>query len=155
MDRLGVGRAAGTDTTEASSGGTTLAGFSLRQLKQSVRADLEDLLNSRLRCLSPPAGLDQLDHSLVNYGVPDFSGLALGSPDDRERFRQAVEGAIAKFERRLANVRLVISNPQQPEDRILRFRIEAELRTEPMPEPVVFDSVVDPGLRRIRVERST
>jgi type VI secretion system protein ImpF len=29
-------------------------------------------------------------------------------------------------------------------DRVLRFRIEALLRVEPTPEPVTFDSVLEP-----------
>ncbi len=33
----------------------------------------------------------------------------------------------------------------EPLDRTLRFRIEALLRVEPAPEPVAFDSTLEPG----------
>src|SRR3954470_18006227 len=44
----------------------------LRDLKQSVRRDLEDLLNTRRRHLDLPPGLAELDHSPLAYGIPDF-----------------------------------------------------------------------------------
>ena len=42
----------------------------LRDLKQSVRRDLENLLNTRQRCKSWPENLSELEVSLVNYGFP-------------------------------------------------------------------------------------
>ena len=58
----------------------------LRELKQSVRRDLENLLNTRWRCVSWPPNLDELELSLVNYGIPDFTGVNMGSPAERDRF---------------------------------------------------------------------
>ncbi len=49
---------------------------STAQLRQSVRRDVEKLLNTRWRCLHWPPDLTELDDSLVNYGIPDFSGAA-------------------------------------------------------------------------------
>ena len=52
----------------------------LRELKQSVRRDLENLLNTRVRCIPLPPELKELKQSLVNYGIPDLTGASLGDP---------------------------------------------------------------------------
>lgn len=125
---------------------------SLAQLRRSVRADVENLLNTRWRCTQWPPDLKQLEDSLVNYGIPDFSGAAFGSADHRETLRLAIERAIEVYEPRFAQVRVVLlEGPRH--DRTLRFRIEGELRAYPRPEPVVFDSQVDTVSNHIRVQR--
>ena len=126
---------------------------SVAQLRRSVRSDVEKLLNTRWRCAHWPPDLTQLDNSLVNYGIPDFSGAAFGSPDHRETLRLAIERAIEMYEPRFAQVRVVLIDKQR-HDRTLRFRIEGELRSYPNPEPVVFDSQVDTVSNHIRVQRS-
>src|SRR5262249_62211168 len=55
----------------------------LRELKQSVRRDLENLLNTRVRCLAMPPHLKELKQSLLHYDLPDFSGAGLGDAQDR------------------------------------------------------------------------
>jgi type VI secretion system protein ImpF len=116
----------------------------LRELKQSVRRDLENLLNTRVRNLSWPPHLEELNRSLVDYGLPDFTGMSLGSADDRAAFCRLVEAVIRRYEPRFQSVSVQPQDSAEPLDRTLRFRIDALLRVEPVPEPVVFDSVVEP-----------
>ncbi|MBN2490939.1 MAG: type VI secretion system baseplate subunit TssE [Planctomycetes bacterium] len=116
----------------------------MRELKEYIRRDLEDLLNTRWRCVSWPRNLDELDVSLVNYGIPDFTGANLGSPENQEEFRRVVEQVIRNFEPRFKSVTVTLLRNPEALDRTLRFRIEATLHTEPAPEPVVFDSALEP-----------
>ena len=60
----------------------------LREIKQSIRRDLENLLNTRLRCVPFPQELEELERSLVNYGIPDFTQAAMGARSSRDRMRQ-------------------------------------------------------------------
>src|SRR5438094_10508474 len=76
----------------------------LRELKQAVRRDLEDLLNTRVRCRPWPPGLDELGHSLVNYGLPDFTGLGAGADKAREEMRRLLEEVIRREEPRFKTV---------------------------------------------------
>src|SRR5579871_4348739 len=46
----------------------------MREIRQSVQRDLENLLNTRWRCTAWAPDLDELDDSLINYGIPDFCG---------------------------------------------------------------------------------
>jgi type VI secretion system protein ImpF len=117
----------------------------LRELKQSVRRDLENLLNTRRRCLPVPADLKELEQSLVNYGIPDFTGANMGSGDAREQFRGTLERVIRTYEPRFQTVRVELLTNSEPLDRTLRFRIDALLYADPAPEPVVFDSLLEPG----------
>jgi type VI secretion system protein ImpF len=124
----------------------------LRDLKQSVRRDLENLLNTRVRYHVWPTHLSELKQSLVSYGLPDFTGVSLSSAKDREDFCKIIQGIINQFEPRLKNVSVVPISSSQPLDRTFRFRIDALLRTEPAPEPVAFDSNVEPATGGVEVQ---
>ena len=117
----------------------------IRELKQSVRRDLENLLNTRWRCAGWPEDLDQLELSLVNYGIPDITGADLAGSRDRERFCRILERVISHFELRFKRVVVEMLDNTDPTDRTLRFRIDALLHAEPAPEPVVFDSALEPS----------
>ena len=125
----------------------------LRDLKQSVRRDLESLLNTRWRCSSWPPDLDQLDSSLVNYGTPDFSGVNMGSPAAREELRLVLEKIIRRFEPRFkrVNVKLVAGAEDGRPDRTLRFQIDGLLHAEPAPEPVQYDTEVETPTGEVHV----
>jgi len=114
----------------------------LRELKLSVRRDLENLLNSRYRCLSPPEHLKELEKSLVNYGIPDLTGSSMGSPQEREKLCGLLQKIIARHEPRFKTVRVKLQDNEDPLDRTLRFRVDALLLVDPAPEPIVFDSVL-------------
>ena len=116
----------------------------LREMKLSVRRDLENLLNTRWRCLAWPPDLDQLDASLVNYGLPDFTGVGMATPQQRDHLRRVVEQTVRRFEPRLRAVKVVLLENPDDLDRTLRFRIDGLLYVEPAPEPVVFDSQLEP-----------
>jgi type VI secretion system protein ImpF len=127
---------------------------SMRDLKQSIRRDLENLLNTRWRCTSWPPNLNELGKSLVDYGIPDFSGSALGSSVNREEFRRIIERAIQRFEPRLKNAKVDLVESNEPLDRVLRFRINALVQADPVPEQVVFDSSLEPLTSNFEVKGS-
>ena len=124
----------------------------LRELRQSVRRDLEQLLNTRHRCVEWPPNLDQLDASLVNYGIPDFTGASMSSPADREQFRRVVEWVIRKFEPRFKSVKVDFRDEGDTGARSLALRIDAVLYAEPAPEPVVFDSSLETNTANFQVK---
>ncbi len=78
------------------------------------------------------------------YGLPDFTGVSVSSHIEQARMTRAIEVAIRRFEPRFLNVK-VYMDPVENLDRQLRFRIEATLDTEPTPEPIVFDSILNSG----------
>jgi type VI secretion system protein ImpF len=124
----------------------------LRELKLSVRRDLENLLNTRWRPASWPPKLDELDLSLVNYGIPDFTGASMSGPDEREELRRVIERIIRNFEPRFKTVTVTLLENTASLDRTLHFRIDALLFAEPAPEPVVFDSQLEPVTGNVEVK---
>ncbi|MCR4415611.1 MAG: type VI secretion system baseplate subunit TssE [Thermoguttaceae bacterium] len=126
----------------------------LRELKAAVRRDLENLLNTRVRFTTWPAHLTELEKSLVSYGIPDVTAADLGNARNRELFRRKLEDVVRRFEPRFKTVSISLLEPGDWTDRTLRFRIDALLRVEPVPEPVVFDSAVEPTTGDFKIERS-
>jgi type VI secretion system protein ImpF len=117
----------------------------LRDLKHSVRRDLENLLNTRQRCLPLPPHLTELKQSLVNYGTPDITESGMSAVKERQEFARLLQAIIMQYEPRFKSAKVVLLDNAEPLDRTLRFRIDALLLAEPAPEPVVFDSTLEPG----------
>lgn len=116
---------------------------SIRLLKSSVRRDLEWLLNSRRIADAPDEGYKELNRSVYTYGLPDMSALTMASTTDRNRLVRSILASINLYEPRLTNVRLVVVETPDAGKKDVRFRIEAMLRMDPVPEPISFDTVIE------------
>jgi type VI secretion system protein ImpF len=117
---------------------------SVRQLKASVRRDLEWLLNTRRIADPLPDHLDETERSLYMYGLPDITSMSRDATGVRPKLLRQVERAIAIFEPRLARVRVsLVETEGENHRRELRFLIEGTLRMDPNPEQVVFDTVLE------------
>jgi type VI secretion system protein ImpF len=123
----------------------------LRDLKQSVRRDLQDLLNSHQRCSPVPEDLAALQVSLAGYGIPDIRSIDMATGGGRAEFRRVLEGVICRFEPRLHEVRVELLENVDPLDRLLRFRIHGVLRGDPAPEVVAFNSAMKPATGNVEV----
>ncbi len=121
-------------------------------LRNAVRRDLEDLLNTRRRPFDLPEGLEELERSSFEYGIPDFSGANLTSAERRRRYLRGIEDIIRRHEPRLSAVRVLPVEERNASYRTLHFRIEAVLRAEPAPESVLYDSHVDILTRSFRIQ---
>ncbi len=117
----------------------------LADLKLSLRRDLENLLNTRCRCLTRPSDLTELDKSLANYGVSDITGADLGPSKNREQFCRSLQAILRQYEPRFKSVSVLLQTNADPLDRTLRFRIDGLVHADPAPEPVIFDSSMKPA----------
>ena len=126
----------------------------IRRRKEALCRDLENLLNTRRRCTPPPPDLTELETSLVNYGIPDFTGTDAESWGGRDELLSAIEAAIDRYEPRLRHVRIApLRTPGAAIKRVLRFRIEGVMLTDGDPEPVAFTSVMEPASGNFLLER--
>jgi type VI secretion system protein ImpF len=117
---------------------------SMAALRNSVRRDLEALLNARRRWRSWPVHMTQLATSPIGYGIPDFASGAFSDARRREDLRLEIEATIRRFEPRFLSVRVNLIDAQDRLETMLRLRIEAVMHAEPAPESVTFDTLVDP-----------
>ncbi len=116
---------------------------SVRQLKISLRRDLEWLLNTRRIAEEAPEAYEQVCHSLYHYGLTDVTSMALNSPRDKSRLLRLIEGILKDFEPRLSHVRVsAIDDGTSSGPRVLRFQVEGLLMMDPAPEQIFFDTVM-------------
>src|ERR1700722_1433916 len=116
---------------------------SVRDLKASLKRDLEWLLNTRRIAVPPDESLIEVNRSLYVYGLPDFTAFSLSSPKDQAKLIRLLQVTLKLFEPRLANVKIVPLEAGAHGTRTLRFRIEGFLIMDPAPEHVSFDTVLD------------
>ncbi len=114
------------------------------RLRESLRRDLEQLLNSRRHLLSWPEELGELDRSLVNYGLDDLVHESLGADAFRERFAADVERLVRRLEPRIARFEVTVLPNTDELDRTLRLRIAGVVTLAGERHELTFDSHLDP-----------
>ena len=114
------------------------------QLRESLRRDLETLLNSRRHVLSWPEELTELDRSLVNYGLDDLVHESLGADKFRERFAADVERLVRRLEPRISAFEVTVLPNQDEFDRTLRLRMAGLVTLGRERHELTFDSHLDP-----------
>lgn len=120
----------------------------IERLKSEVCRDLEWLLNTRTAPIDIPDGLKDLRSSLVTFGLPDFSTLNFGDPKVKDRLAGILESVIREFEPRLVKETVEVEFNETDQDKsrsMMHYRIRAELRVRPIPQPVAFDTVLELG----------
>lgn len=126
-------------------------GQALRDLKASLRRDIEWLLNTRRRITPLPDGAVHLPESLFQFGLPDLTGYALNTERDQTELIGMIEQIISTFEPRLRAV-IVSMQPITAAARVIRFQIEGILRVEPGPERIQFDTLLELASGTYKVE---
>ena len=118
------------------------AGYSVAQMIDSVRRDLEDLLNTRRSVEDWPSDFVEVSNSLLAYGMPDLSAFNAGAPREREELALLVRDAVMRFEPRLRDVRVSLAEAGNTQTPKAHFHIEARLRMEPA-LTVNFETILD------------
>ncbi|TDK39694.1 type VI secretion system baseplate subunit TssE [Rhizobium deserti] len=124
----------------------------VRDMRESVRRDLEALLNTRRCPEAPPAPLVELRDALVSYGVDGMVSANLATDEAKLKLAQMVERRISMFETRLSDVRVTILKSRTMTERALRMRIQATFRLHEGMPPISFESTIDPSTQRFLVE---
>jgi type VI secretion system protein ImpF len=125
----------------------------LRELKSAVRRDLEYLLNSRSFPEEIPENLPELNKSVALYGLPDFTKNNIKNYTEQKKLSEQLEWAIRTFEPRLMDLEITL-DPVNDIERSLRFRIVAQLKVDPVPEPIAFDTVLQMGSGEFEVKEN-
>jgi type VI secretion system lysozyme-like protein len=115
------------------SAGEPLRSYETGEAAESVRREVERLLNTR----RPPLPTSTLGATVIQYGVPDFSHLATANTMDLVALSRALSQAIQSFEPRLTNVRVELQpDPKHPSAAL--GCLYASLRIRMVSEPVCF-----------------
>jgi type VI secretion system protein ImpF len=109
-------------------------------LRHEVARDLDALLNT----IAMESTVDMADapfarKSIVNFGLPDISGLTIDSTEIK-RIPDEIRAAVVNFEPRLASASLQIERDLtlDPAELKVRFLVRADLTCYPVQIPVEF-----------------
>jgi type VI secretion system protein ImpF len=128
--------------------------FSLTRLREAVLRDLAWLLNTtNLEAGQDLADYPEVARSVLNYGMPDLSGMTV-SGTDVTVLERALNRAIADFEPRILRntlkVRLEV-NESQMNHNAMTFLIEGELWAQPVPLRLFLRTEIDLDIGDVRV----
>ena len=113
--------------------------LSARKLRECVCRDLAILLNSTsLGATTDLSALEEVQRSVLNYGMPSLAGRSAALVDLRQVAR-TVENVIRHFEPRLVQVRVTPETDRDSGDNHeIALRIDAELWGQPVPQHLVL-----------------
>ena len=117
-----------------------------------MRRDLESLLNTRYHVTKPPDALYEVEKSLLNYGLPDLATINITDAKKRDEFTAKLQSTLIEYEPRFKSVKVSYIDNKDDTDRTLRFRIDAVIYADPLPQVVVFDSILESVTRTVSVK---
>ncbi|HFE49021.1 MAG TPA: type VI secretion system baseplate subunit TssE [Chromatiaceae bacterium] len=132
--------------------------LTLRKLRDSVKRDLAWLLNAtNLSSVQSLERFPEVERSVLNYGMPDISGLTVSDIDTGE-LELAVRRVILNFEPRIlphtVEVKPLIDE-QQMNSNALAFEIEGLLWAQPAPLQIMLKTELDLELGEVTVSDSS
>ena len=120
--------------------------LSLRKLREGVFRDLTWLLNTgNLTSVTDLEDTPHIARSVLNFGLPDLSGLSASGLDvtSVERvLRQAIWDFEPRILRETLKVRVVVDEQRMNQNSVI-FEIEGQLWAHPIPERLYLKTEVD------------
>lgn len=120
--------------------------LSMQRLKAALLRDLAWLLNTgRLESVQDLEDYPEVRRSVLNYGIPDLTGLTIAGADTAA-IEKAVREAVACFEPRIgeSSLRVLVEARDNEIGRsAMVFRIEGELWAKPAPQALYLKTEVD------------
>ena len=120
--------------------------MSASRLRESVTRDLSWLLNcANLETDQDLGDYPEVSRSVINFGIPDVTGVAL-SGMDASTLQRKVREAILAFEPRLTAGTLQVkvnANSGRMDGQSLVFNIESEMWAQPIPLNLYLKTEVD------------
>ncbi|WP_263385469.1 type VI secretion system baseplate subunit TssE [Granulicella arctica] len=114
---------------------------SMRLYRESVKRDVENLLNSRRPPMPELHRYPKAAMSVVNYGLPDINSYS-ASGTDQNALLNAMIQTLRIFEPRIQNLRVVVARADTL-TRSLRFQIEGRIQFDTVIEDIQFDTVLE------------
>ncbi|RUL77717.1 type VI secretion system baseplate subunit TssE [Dyella choica] len=131
--------------------------ISAMRLRDCVARDISWLLNCvNLGADDQLADYPEVARSVVNFGIPDLTGVAVAGVDAKALQRQIRE-AILAFEPRLTSttLRVIVNSDLKRMDRqSLTFNIESEMWAQPIPLNLYLKTEVDLETGKFNVSES-
>ena len=115
---------------------------SITMYRDSMKRDLEWLLNTRKPVIPELEGYPATAASVLNYGLPDLLSFDGSHGKEQNALTVALEKCIRTYEPRIHQPRVFLTRTDLL-SRSLRFHIEGEIIYENMDEEIKFDTVLE------------
>jgi type VI secretion system protein ImpF len=115
---------------------------SIAMYRDSLKRDLEWLLNTRKPVMPELEPFPQTSASVLNYGLPDVHSFGGSAGKDEKSLIAALEKCIRTYEPRIVQPRVFMSRTDML-SRSLKFHIEGQVTFENMNEEIKFDTVLE------------
>jgi type VI secretion system protein ImpF len=110
-------------------------GYSIEQMMDTVRRDVEDLLNSHRPGYEIPPEFIETENSVLTFGLPDLVSYYGLGPKLQSVISRTIEETITRHEPRLREVRAVpLASNDKGQQLRMEFQITAKLCIDPSPE---------------------
>jgi type VI secretion system protein ImpF len=116
----------------------------INRYKDSVKRDLEWLLNTRQVVDDRLPDYPEVSRSVYAYGLPDITSINVGAIHDQNELLRRMERCIEFFDKRLTKTEIMLE-PLVGVNRVLRFSISGIVLMDPAPEEIVIDTILDPA----------
>ena len=119
--------------------------LSVRRLRECIKRDLTWLLNTgSLSDVEDLSAYPLVAQSVLNYGMPDLTGITAVSTDVHVIERNLRQIILTYEPRILKNsLRVRVTTTDQMSQNALRFEIECDMWAKPMPERLYLKTEVD------------
>lgn len=119
--------------------------LSVDETVESVRYELERLLNTRSP--TPAEELEERSWTVLDWGLPDYSGWYTRSAPSQARLARLIEATIRAFEPRMIDPRVAVEGQEESERRLI-VRIDGAIRIGTLIQPVSFPLALESGSSR-------
>lgn len=128
--------------------------LSVRRLRECIKRDLAWLLNTgNLADVQDLSAYPLVAESVLNYGMPDLTGITAVSTDVHAIERRLRQVILMYEPRILKNrLRVRVTTTDEMSRNALRFEIECDMWAEPVPERLYLKTEVDLETGNVSVE---
>ena len=117
-------------------------GASINMYRDSIKRDLEWLLNTRKPVMPELEGYPLTAASVLNFGLPDLHSFDGSAGREHNALTVALEKCIRIYEPRISQPHVYLTRTDLL-SRSLRFHIEGQIVYENMDEEIKFDTVLE------------
>jgi type VI secretion system protein ImpF len=120
----------------------TTRASSMRMYRDSLKRDVEWLLNTRRPVIENLQGLPRASASVINYGLPDINSFTGSADRDDNALMLALVQTLRDFEPRIQAPRVSMVRNDSA-SRHIRFHIDGRIVFDSVPEDISFDTVLE------------
>ena len=115
---------------------------SMRMYRDSLKRDVESLLNTRRPPISNIQSYPKAAASVIHFGLTDLNAFTGSAERDENALLLAILQSLREFEPRIQSPRVFLVR-NDTANRHLRFHIEGRIQFENVPEDISFDTVLE------------